>query len=351
MKEKIAKISVLTNFLLALGKISAGFLSGSTSVLAEGIHSGMDILSAGISLFGIRASNKPIDKEHPYGHYKFEVLSGLAITLILFLTGIFIIYEAYKKFLNPAQIQINYLVLIIMGLSAVINEVMARTKLYYGKKENSISLLSDGVHSRIDVFTSAAVFIGVIISRHFSFIDPLLALLIGLYIIKESFCLGKEATDSLLDVSAGNDIENKIRNIVKAKRIELSELKTQKKGQRVTANLKLNLPGTLNVKQATDISDELRKNLLSYIPVLEYIAIQIESHDISENYFEPHSIFGKGFGWQGKGRMKDEIIEATGAGPEGYCVCPKGDYKIKHEKGIPCVTLKCPKHKINLIRE
>ena len=202
MKEKVAKISVLTNVFLALGKISVGFLSGSTSVLAEGIHSGMDIFSAGISLFGIRASNKPIDKEHPYGHYKFEVLSGLAITLILFLTGIFIIYEAYKKLLNPAQIQINYLVLVVMGLSAVINEVMARIKLYYGKKENSISLLSDGVHSRLDVFTSTAVFIGVIVSRYFSFIDPLLSLLIGLYVIKESFSLGKEATDSLLDVSS-----------------------------------------------------------------------------------------------------------------------------------------------------
>ena len=85
MKEKVALISILANVFLATGKLIAGFVAGSGAVFAEGLHSGMDILSSAISFVGIKIAKKPVDKKHPYGHYKFEVLAGLVITIILFL--------------------------------------------------------------------------------------------------------------------------------------------------------------------------------------------------------------------------------------------------------------------------
>ncbi len=105
MKEKIAKISIVVNFVLVGTKIFAGFVSNSSSILAEGIHSLMDIFSSTISYVGIKIA-KNQNRKHPYGHFKFEVLSGIAITLILFATGIAIIYEAYEKFLHPIAILI-----------------------------------------------------------------------------------------------------------------------------------------------------------------------------------------------------------------------------------------------------
>jgi cation diffusion facilitator family transporter len=291
MKEKIAGISIFVNLFLAIGKVIAGLIAKSASVLAEGIHSGMDVISSGISFAGIKIAKKPVNKKYPYGHYKFEVLSGLAITLLLFGTGIWIIYEAYKGFLNPEIVSISYLALGIMILSAISNEVMSKLKVHYGKKENSLSLLSDGVHDKVDVYTSIAVLIGLIIMPYWIYIDSILALLIGLYILKESFSLGKEATDSLLDVSAGEEIENKIREIVKKENIKVSDLKTQKKGSAVTAELEIILPSKINIE------------------------------------------------------------EATKKGPEGYCICPKCGYKKKHQRGIPCSTIKCPKCKIPLTRK
>ncbi len=350
MKEKIAGISVFVNFILAIGKIIIGFLAGATSVFAEGIHSGMDVLSSGISFIGIKISKKPVDKKHPYGHYKFEVLSGLIITIILFLTGAFIVYDSFREFQNPSPVNVGYLALGIMIISAIVNEIMSRTKIHYGKKENSVSLLSDGVHSRLDVYTSIAVLIGLFLTKYWIYADSLLALLIGLYIIKESFSLGKEATDSLLDVSAGEEIDSQIKGIIQEQNIELSEIKTQKKGSAITANLKIKLPSKLSVEESTAISNTLKENLVKNIENLAYVAIQIESHNVSSGYFKP-TIMGKGFGWQRKGRFKDVIKEAQGKGPEGYCICSKCGYKQKHERGIPCSTLKCPKCKINLARE
>ncbi len=349
MKEKIAAISILANIVLAGGKITIGIFSNSAAVLAEGIHSFMDIFSSAIGYIGIKISRKPEDQKHPYGHYKFEVLAGFFITLILFGTGAGIIYEAYQKFLNPSLIKIPILAFGIMIFSALVNEIMARLKIHFGKKENSMALLSDGFHSRIDVYASVAVFVGLFLSRYWVYIDSLLALLIGLYIIKQSFSLGKEAVDSLLDVSAGPEIEEKIKSIAKKENIEIDSLKTQRKGSAITANLEITLPNNLKVEEATKISESLREKLMKEIENLSYVAIQIKSYEVETGFYKP--VFGRSFGWQRRGRFKGEIEEATGRGPDGYCVCPKCGYKIPHERGVPCSTLQCPNCKINLERK
>ena len=174
--------------------------------------------------------------------------------------------------------------------------------------------------------------------------------------MKESFELGKEATNSLLDVSAGEEIENKIRSIAVKQEIEISDLKTQKKGSAITANLKIKLPNETSVEEATKISNNLRSELIDKIEFLEYVAIQIENRDISNSYFNPQEKFlgmslSRGFGWQRRGRFKNSIPQAQGKGPEGYCKCPQCGYKVKHKRGTPCFKLKCPNCNINLERE
>ena len=349
MKEKIAAISILANIILAGGKVTIGIFSNSAAILAEGIHSFMDIFSSAIGYIGIRISKKPSDQKHPYGHYKFEVLAGTIITIILLATGVGIIYEACRGFLDPEKVKISYLAFGIMIFSAVANEIMARLKIHYGKKESSISLLSDGFHSRVDVYASLAVFAGLFLIKYWIYTDSLLAFLIGVYIVKKSFSLGKEAVDSLLDVSAGKDVEERIKTIAKIQNIEISSLKTQKKGSAVTANLEIKLPSNLKVEEATKISDSLREKLIKAMENLQYVAIQITSHEVETGFYKPE--FGRGFGWQKKGRFRGEAEGAKGGGPGGYCVCQKCGYKMIHERGIPCSTLECPKCKINLTRE
>jgi len=348
-KEKVSVIAVFANLILAFSKIAIGFISGSSAVFAEGLHSAVDIVSSGLGMFGIRAANKPADKEHPYGHYKIEVLTGLAITLILSLTGLWILYKSYQGFLNPTVNKINFLALGVMAFSAAVNGVMSGVKIYYGKKEQSLALLADGVHSRVDVISSLGIFAGLFLAPLSPYADPLLTLLIGLYIIKKAFGLGKEATDSLLDVSAGDEIEQKIKDIVREQEIELSDLKTQKKGLALTANILINLPKSLNVEEANKITARLHARLGLGIKNLRYIAIQISSHDIENSYYQPASIvsgikLGQGFRWQRSGPFVNKDSKANGSGgPGGVCRCEKCGYQRDHQRGVPCSTIQCPK--------
>lgn len=349
MKEKIAILSIVANASLAVGKISVGIFSNSAAILAAGIDSFVDIFASLISYIGIKISGKPADKDHPYGHYKFEVLGGVMITLIILVTGIGIIYNAFENFIEPQKIEIGYLTIGIMLISSIVNEVMARVKTFYGKKENSISLLSDGVHSKLDVYTSLIILAGLFLTPYWIYADASLAMLMGLYIVKEAFLIGKESMSSLLDVSAGDEIENKIKELVRAENIKIVSLKTQKKGSATTANLEIMLANDLKVKEATKISDDLRQKLTNGIESLQYVIIQIISHEIESSFYKP--TFGKGFSWQGKGKFEGTIKEAAGSGPKGECVCPKCGHTISHQKGIPCSSLKCAKCDVKLERK
>ena len=363
IKNLIAILAIIANIFLAAGKLIVGAISSSAAILADGINSGTDIVASLISYIGIKTAQKPADKEHPYGHEKAEFISGLIITIIIFLSSLYIIYDAIMGLITGSELSLGMLAFIVMGGSALINGVMSQLKIYYGKKYDSASLISDGVHSRIDLLVSLGIFIGLFLTRIYAPLDSILALLVGLYILKESFELGKETTDSLLGESAGESVENKIKDIVKKNKLELKQLKTQKLGAKIFAELKIKLPSKLKIEEADSLMKKLENNLLQNVNKLEYISIQIESHDISTGFHKSAFGIGKGLGWgrglrrmdkQGDSKTKGQDSgEKQGAGPEGYCVCPKENcnYKIKHKPGIPCKELKCPEHNIGLVRE
>jgi len=348
-KVFIAQLSILANILLASGKITVGLFSKSSAILAAGIDSFIDIFSSLISYLSIKLGQKPADEKHPYGHYKFEVLGGVIITLIIFISGMGIIYNAINKIFNPEIVSIGYISIGIMVISIILNEIMSRIKIHFGKKENSYSLISDGMHSRLDVYTSIIILLGLFFTPYWIYTDSFLAILMGIYILKSSFSIGKEAVDSLLDASAGPEIDKQIEKIANNQNIEINSIKTQKKGSAITANLEIKLAKNLNVGQATKLSEELRKALINSISNLEYVAIQILSHQLQTGYYKPN--MGKGMGWQKREQFLEKTKSTEGKGPKGACICEKCGYTIRHQRGTPCSKNNCPNCNIALKRK
>ncbi len=273
----ISIISSLVNILLTIFKLIVGFLIGSVALIAEGIHSGLDVVSSIVTWLGIKSSSKPADKEHPYGHFRSESLASLVVVMLLAISAFWILYEGITRFFISTPISWSIWGLVVMGFSAIINEVMARAKFYYGKKMHSIGLISDAKHSRTDVIASIGLFIGLILIKYYNLADAILAIVVGIYILIESWFLVKQVSQSLLDTS-DVETEKQIEEISKDLELVLEDVKTRQAGGKIFAEIKVLLDPRLKLKEVDKQCKEIEKILKKKIERLEYIIIKAEPY-------------------------------------------------------------------------
>ncbi len=265
-KVQVAALSVASNTLLTSGKIIAGIYSGSVSIISEGIHSGIDLLAAIIALFAVRESGKPADEKHEYGHGKIENVSGTIEAVLIFIAAIWIIIEAVKKIEEGVKVENLELGLIVMGISVVANLIMSTLLLRVAKKTDSVALEADGLHLRTDVYTSAGVFLGLLLMKitGWAMFDPLVAIVVALLICKAAFDLTKEAFMPLVDVSLPanereiiiNAINSHSKNIV-----EFHNLRTRRAGAERHIDLHLVVPKHTSVVTVHELCNEIEHEI------------------------------------------------------------------------------------------
>jgi cation diffusion facilitator family transporter len=280
--ETVSLISVFSNIILGLLKIVFGIFANSIALIADGLHSGLDVVFSFVTFLGMRTAKKPEDSKHPYGYLKAESLAGFFITILLGITGLWIVFEAIKRFLGKTPTFFSLQTIIVIIFCIVLQEALARVKFLYGKKFQSLALIADAKHSRADVFSSIGVLIGLFLVKYFSLADAIVALGVGSYILFETFSIGREITDSLLDV-ANKDVEEKIKTICNLHKIEIADLKTRKIGAYNFAELKIKLPPKLKVEEVGKITKKLEEKLLESIPELKYVVISIEPYDMKRS--------------------------------------------------------------------
>ncbi len=206
----VAMLSVASNTVLVVLKLIVGILMGSVSVISEAIHSGIDLLAAVIALFAVRQSNKPADEDHPYGHGKFENISGTIEAFLIFVAAGWIIFEASHKFKTPQAVEQPGWGVALMLISSIVNLLVSELLFRVGKKAQSIALEADAWHLRTDVYTSLGVMAGLLAiwiagkffpEKNLNWIDPAAALFVALLIIKAAYDLTLQAARDLFDVS------------------------------------------------------------------------------------------------------------------------------------------------------
>ncbi|MEN6351749.1 MAG: cation diffusion facilitator family transporter [Syntrophomonas sp.] len=234
-RSKVALLSILSNTTLIIFKVLAGFLSGSVSIISEAIHSGMDLIASFIAFFSVRQSSKPADREHPYGHGKIENLSGIAEGLLIFIAAGLIIKEAIKKIYEPAAIEQTTLAIVVMLGASAVNFVVSRKLYQVAQEEDSMALEADALHLKTDVYTSLGVALGLVLIKAtgIMMLDPIVAILVALLIIKEAWELCKNAFDYLLDTKLTDAEESQIVEVIKEHCdlfVDFHKLKTRKSG-------------------------------------------------------------------------------------------------------------------------
>lgn len=203
-KKFAAGLSIASNAFIILTKLIAGHISGSISIISEAIHSISDFLASILTFFAVNRSCEPADREHPFGHGKYEDMSGFIEGGLIIFAGFFIIYEAAKKLYLGQTEQIETTLGIWVMAYAVIANLLVSTYLFYvAKKSSSVSLRADAEHLRCDVLSSLGVLLGLVLIKFsgIMLLDPIIAIIVACIILKTGFLISKETLNDLLDGS------------------------------------------------------------------------------------------------------------------------------------------------------
>jgi len=277
-------ISLAINLLLAILKITFSVLTGSVSLLADGLDSALDIATTVLGYVALRVAVKPPDKEHQFGHEKFENLFSIGIAVILVASSFVIGYQAINKLTNPIIAEFNIYNVIIASASILLKGFLVWLNIRIGKQIKSPSLIANGKNFRTDVLTSIVVLISVSIG-HLSigsvslyWIDPSVALIIAVVIILTAVGIIKEASNVLLD--SGPDIEEMEK---------MKEIILQQEGVKGVGNIRARLISSdnflvdldifldpnISIDEGHTISTNVEKALKQDCPV-SYIQVHVE---------------------------------------------------------------------------
>ena len=291
--ERAGKISVIANVFLTLIKGIAGILSGSTALIADALHSLVDVLGSALVWVGIKIAKKPPDVEHPYGHFKAESLAELGVGVIIIVTSISIMVEAVNELITASKPRFELYALAVAMLSALINEALARYKIAVGMKEKSSSLIAEGKHSRTDVISSLAVVFGfVLIYFGYWWADAVVAMAISIIILQMGGEILKNAIDVLMD-RVDEELSVRIKRMVEGiegvKSVDFVAVRGSWRSK--IAEIHFTVGPGVGVEQVEEIKEKIERvrevfpEIVRVIPVVKFskeirrIAIPVDEND------------------------------------------------------------------------
>lgn len=265
-KSKAAAVSIASNSLLILLKLVAGIFTGSISLIAEAIHSLMDLAAAVIAFISVRIADRPADERHPFGHGKAENVSGVVEGILIFIAAGIIINEAVQRLIRGATLELVEIGIGIMAVSIVINVFVSRYLYKVSHATDSLALAADARHLTTDVMTMAGVLVGLIIVRLTGLVmlDPVVAIIVALLIIKAAYDVVKQSFGGLMDVRLPKIEEDAIKSCLaehSRQIVGFHELRTRKAGSYRHIDLHLVMPRDASVDEAHRVCDHLEKHI------------------------------------------------------------------------------------------
>ncbi|MFC1908799.1 cation diffusion facilitator family transporter [Chloroflexota bacterium] len=265
-KEGVAKVSIFTISFLIIIKIVASILTGSVGIRADAVHSIIDLSGAVIGFIGIRIAGKSPDEEHAFGHGKAENITGVAIAMMIFVAAGAIVYEAVKRLIRGATVEMVAVGIYVTVAAIVINIAISWYALRVSKSTDSVALEATARHMLADVYSSCAVLAGLILVKitGLSIIDPIVALLVAILIVRTAYLAMKKSFGGLIDTKLPADEESAIRSCITKYNtlvVDYHKLRTRKSGSQRYIDLHVIFPRNIIVEEAHKVCDQLEKDI------------------------------------------------------------------------------------------
>lgn len=285
-----AKLSISTAISLSVLKFTVGLLTGSMAVLSSAIDSMLDILMSGVNFLAIRHAEQPADDGHAYGHGKFETMAALIQSLVIGGSGVWILIESIRRLLSGATPSRLGSGMIVLAISVVASLLISRYLVKVAEETDSSALRADSLHFSMDVYTNLALTAGLIVIHFFRipWLDPLLSMLVGGYILYEAIKLARHAMDDVLDAQLPEDLREKIEKAIEVHggdMLSCHNLRTRKSGSRKIIDFHLTVCKNLTVDESHRITELLEEQIEEELNNSD-ITIHVEPchrHDCPEN--------------------------------------------------------------------
>ncbi|HRL71656.1 MAG: cation transporter [Flavobacterium sp.] len=278
---KATYFSIIGNTCLAIIKGLAGFFGNSYALIADAIESTTDIFASFLVLFGIKYSNRPADKNHPYGHGRAEPLITFLVVGFLITSATVIAYESIINIRTPHQLPKTW-TLIILGAIIIWKEYSFRLVMKRSVQTNSSSLRADAWHHRSDAITSVAAFIGIsialILGNGYEAADDWAALFASGFILYNSYLIFRPALGEIMDEHLYDDLIAQIRvvSLQVDGIIDTEKCFIRKAGMQYHVDLHATVESNITVKEGHDLAHKLKDTLREKIPELGHVLIHVE---------------------------------------------------------------------------
>lgn len=260
--QLIAATSIGVAFAVMGIKYVAYLMTGSVALFSDALESIVNVLTAIAALIAIRVGSHPPDRRHPFGHHKAEYFAAVLEGALIIVAALAIFIEAYGALRNPRALTEPAAGLFVNGIATAINAFWAWLLINRGRIWKSPALAGDGRHLVSDVLTSVGVLIGLILATltGWAILDPLLAGLVALNILRMGYDLVMHSMSQLMDEAAPPAIEARIRAVIRANAqgaLQAHDLRTRTAGPATFVEFHLVVPGAMSVDAAHEICDRL----------------------------------------------------------------------------------------------
>ncbi|UCH35183.1 MAG: cation transporter [Armatimonadota bacterium] len=286
-KAAAARLSVISNCILTGGKIAVGVAIGSIAVIAEGLHSGVDLVAAVMALWSVRKASEPADGSHPFGHGKFESLSAVVEGALILAAAAGIIWAAISRLIGAVhEVTTPLAGAVVMAISAAVNVAVSTMLFRVAHETESPALEADAWHLRTDVYTSIGVLVGmagIYITRVAGLpgghvIDPIAAIIVGLAIGHAAWDITwrglQQLTDRMLPPTEYRLIEALLSEHY-PQFVDYHRLRSRRAGSERHIDLHLVVPPDTHIADAHDLCDHLEEDIRRALPNVQ-VLIHVE---------------------------------------------------------------------------
>lgn len=253
-------VGIFCNLILFIAKLLAGILSSSVSAVADAFNNLSDAASSIITIIGFRLANKPADSEHPYGHGRYEYISGLIISLLIILMAFELFKSSVEKIIHPEKIEFSVISALILVLSIVIKLWLSHFNKILGNKINASAMLATALDSRNDCIATSAVLLSLILGSVFSInIDGFAGVFVAAFVFKAGIEAASDTLRPLLGQAPDPEFVKAIReDILSEKRIRgIHDMHIHDYGPgRIIVSLHAEIPANMDIMEAHDVIDD-----------------------------------------------------------------------------------------------